>query len=142
MQRRSSSNRTRRTTGPSQRQRRVGEQLRQTISGTMRRGHFHDEILLDSAHHITVSEVRPAPDLKTATAYIMTLGGMNMDLVLPALNEAAPYFQKEINRQLNLKFTPRIKFVKDESFDEAQKIDNILKSLSPAPDNDSDNEDG
>jgi ribosome-binding factor A len=138
MQKKTSHRRARhQASGPSQRQRRVGEQLRHTISETMRRGHFHDETLLESAHHITVSEVRPSPDLKAATAFIMTLGGVDMDLILPALNEAAPYFQKEINRQLNLKFTPRIKFVKDESFDEARRIDDILKGLSPALESDS-----
>ena len=52
-----------------------------------------------------------------------------MDEILPALNEAAPYFQKEIGKKLSLKFTPKITFVKDHSFDEAQKIDNILKNL-------------
>lgn len=116
--------------GPSQRQLRVGEQLRHVIAETLRRGHFQEEALLDTAHDVTVAEVRVTPDLKHARAYVMTLGGRDMDEILPALNLSAPYFQKEINRQLNLKFTPKVTFVRDTSFDEAQKIDNILKSIA------------
>lgn len=115
--------------GPSQRQLRVGEQLRHLIAETLQRGHFQDEALLDQASLITVSEVRTSPDLKNATAFVLSLGGENMETILPALNEAAPYFQKEVGRSLNLKFTPRIKFVKDESFEEASRIDNILNNL-------------
>ena len=117
------------SSGPSQRQLRVGEQLRHAIVETLQRGKFNDILLLDAAHNITVTEVRSSPDLKNATAFVMSLGGSNMTELLPALNDAAPYFQKEINRKLTLKFTPRISFVKDKSFDEAQKIDNILKNL-------------
>jgi ribosome-binding factor A len=116
-------------TEPTQRQLRVGEQLRHLIAETLQRGKFNDLVLLDAAHTITVSEVRPSPDLKQARAYVLSLGGVNMDEILPALNEAAPFFQKEIGKKLSLKFTPKITFVKDHSFDEAQKIDTILKNL-------------
>ncbi len=113
----------------SQRQLRVGEQLRHMIAETLQRGDFHDEILIDQAPGITVSEVRVSPDLKNATAYVVALGGRAMDEILPALNEAAPLFQKEINRNARLKFTPRLAFKADHSFDEAQKIENILKNI-------------
>lgn len=113
--------------GPSQRQLRVGEQLRHIIAETMARGHFHHEALLDA--DVTVAEVRVTPDLKQAKAYVMSLGGANMEEILPALNEEAHVFQKEIGRQQNMKFTPKIKFVRDESFDEAQKIDDLLRSV-------------
>lgn len=113
---------------PSQRQLRVGEQLRHIISETMLRGHFRDEKLLD-AGKITVTEVRISPDLKNAKVYVMTLGGEDLEEVLPALNEAAPVFQKEINRHSNLKFTPRVQFKIDNSFDEARKIDDLLRSI-------------
>ena len=113
--------------GPSQRQLRVGEQLRHIIAQVMSRGHFHNEILLDT--HITVTEVRVTPDLKQAKAYVMTLGGGDMDVILPALNDEAYAIQKEINRQSSLKFTPKVRFVRDESFDEAQKIDELLKGV-------------
>lgn len=121
--------------GPSQRQLRVGEQLRHMIAETLQRGHFDDEALLDQAASVTVSEVRVSPDLKKAKAYVIALGGRNMDAILPALNEAAPYFQKEINRKSELKFTPRITFVLDASFDEAQRIERILDSLPETKNN-------
>ncbi len=114
--------------GPSQRQLRVGEQIRHIIAETMARGHFHTGILLDSGR-ITVAEVRVSPDLKQAKAYVMSLGGEDMDEILPALNREAHIFQKEINRKSNLKFTPKVRFVRDESFDEAQRIEDLLRSV-------------
>ena len=113
--------------GPSQRQLRAGEQLRHIIAETMARGHFTHEILLDA--NVTVAEVRVTPDLKQAKAFVMSLGGGDMDEVLPALNEEAHVFQKEIARQQAMKFTPKVRFVRDESFDEAQKIDALLRGV-------------
>jgi ribosome-binding factor A len=123
--------------GPSQRQLRVGEQIRHILAETMARGHFHFESLLD-AGKITVSEVRISPDLKNATAYVMPLGGYDLEDILPALNQEAPVFQKEIGRQGNLKFTPRIKFVKDQSFDNVSAIDNILREIHIPEDDEDD----
>lgn len=117
-----------RSKGPSQRQLRAGEQLRHIIAETMSRGHFQSEILLN-AEGITVAEVRITPDLKNAKAFVMSLGGENMEEILPALNEETHVFQREIGRQQSMKFTPKIKFVRDESFDEAQRIDDLLKSV-------------
>jgi ribosome-binding factor A len=117
------------TPGQSQRQLRVGEQIRHVIAETLRRGHFHNEVLLDAAPTVTVSEVRVSPDLKNATAYVTTLGGINIDAVLPALNDVAHVFQKDIGRTLTSRNTPRVKFVADNSFAEAEKIERILKSL-------------
>lgn len=114
---------------PSQRQLRVAEQLRHVIVEVLQRGHFHEEALLDGSSNVTVSEVRVSPDLKHATAYVMALGGRDMEHIMPALNDEAPYFQKEINRKLHLKFTPKIRFVTDDSFDEADKIEKILHDL-------------
>lgn len=114
---------------PSQRQRRVGEQLRHVVAETLQRGHFDSAVLLDHAAGVSVSEVRISPDLKNATAYIVTLGGQKTPEILEALNESAFYFQKEIGRKLGLKFTPRLRFMSDYSFDEAQKIEKILSSL-------------
>ena len=116
------------TKGPSQRQLRVGEQIRHIIAETMARGHFHTEALMD-AGRITVAEVRVTPDLKQAKAYVMSLGGENMDEILPALNAEAHVFQKDIGRQQSMKFTPKVHFVRDESFDEAQKIDDLLRGV-------------
>lgn len=117
---------------PTQRQLRVGEQLRHIITETLQRGKFHNEVLLDYAPSVTVTEVRVAPDLKHAKAYVMKLGGSGMDIILPALNDCSGYFQKEIARQMTMKFTPRIHFVIDESFDTAQKIETLLHNLPKA----------
>ncbi len=115
------------TKGPTQRQLRVGEQLRHIIAETMARGHFQDTALLDAP--VTVAEVRVTPDLKQAKVFVMSLGGQDMDTILPALNDEAHVFQKDIGRQLNMKFTPKVRFLRDESFDEAQKIDEILRTV-------------
>ncbi len=114
--------------GPSQRQLRVAEQLRHIIAETMARGHFKNNALLNGGR-ITVGEVRVTPDLKQAKAYVMSLGGEDMDDILPALNKETHVFQKDISRQLNMKFTPKVRFVRDESFDEAQRIDELLRSV-------------
>ena len=118
--------------GPSQRQLRVGEELRHALSQTLQRGHFHDPVLFEAASSLTVTEVRISPDLKNATAYVMVLGGNGMDQIIPALNEAAGHFQREVAHQMKMRFTPRLRFVIDESFDEAAKIESLLKSL-PIP---------
>ena len=115
--------------GPSQRQLRVGEQIRHIIAETLQRGHFHDEILIDVAGGITVTEVRPSPDLKNATAYVISLGGQDMDQILPALNNNAAVFQKDINSKANLKFTPRVKFKLDNTYENVQKLDEILSNI-------------
>ena len=115
--------------GPSQRQLRVGEQIRHIIAETLQRGHFRDEILLDVAGAVTVTEVRPSPDLKNATAYVISLGGQDMDQILPALNNNAAAFQKDINAKANLKFTPRIKFKLDNTYENVQKLDEILSNI-------------
>lgn len=118
-----------RASGPSQRQLRVGEQIRHIVADTLSRGHFHHESLLDSGK-ITVTEVRISPDLKNASAYVMPLGGIDMDTILHSLNNETRIFQKEINRQSNLKFTPRVRFVSDESFDNVSSIESILKDIN------------
>ena len=115
--------------GPSQRQLRVAEQVRHILSETMTRGKFNDPLLYEGAMNVTVAEVRMSPDMKHARAYVMTLGGRDMDKMLPALNNSAGLFQKELARKLTMKFTPRVHFVTDETFDEAQKIDALLRKL-------------
>lgn len=115
--------------GPSQRQLRVAEQVRHILSETMQRGKFTDMVLYEAAQNVTVAEVRMSPDMKHARAYVMTLGGRDMDTILPALNQAAPLFQKELARNLTMKFTPRVKFVVDDTFDEAEKIENLLRNI-------------
>ena len=119
---------------PTQRQLRVGEQLRHLITDTLQRGKFHNLVLLDHAPSVTVTEVRVAPDLKYAKAFVMSLRGQNMDDLLPALNDCAGYFQKEVARKMTTKFTPRIKFVLDDTFDNAEHIGTLLHNLPPKAD--------
>jgi ribosome-binding factor A len=114
---------------PSQRQLRVGEQIRHIIAETLLRGHFSSETLLD-ASRVTVTEVKIAPDLKNATAFVLALGGKEMGSILAALNDEAQVFQKEVARKAALKFTPKIRFVYDESFGKAQRIDMLLHEIS------------
>jgi ribosome-binding factor A len=112
---------------PTQRQLRVGEQLRHILAETMQRGHFNEAILIDA--HLSISEVKISPDLKHATAYVMSLGGANMDEILPALNKDKNVFKKDIARNAGLRFTPTIRFAVDNSFNEAEKIENILREI-------------
>ncbi len=114
---------------PSQRMLRVGEQIRHVLADALSRGHFQDPVLMDYASTVTVTEVRVSPDLKHATAFVMALGGQHMDKLLPALNEEAYALQKEVNRQTELKFTPKLQFRADDTFDNALKIDSILHNI-------------
>jgi len=120
---------TTKKSGPSQRQLRVAEQIRHALVETLQRGKFNEEVLIDAAPLVTVAEVRTTPDLKNATAYIMPLGQDNVEEIVTALNNSAYYFQKQVNRSSNLKFTPRIAFKIDDTFDEAAKIDELLKNI-------------
>lgn len=125
---------------PSQRQLRVGEQLRHVISDTLRRGHFNQEILLDFADNITVAEVRASPDLKHARAYVSYLGKEDFTDILDALNKEARVFQRAVGDNLNLKFTPKIRFVTDESVAHAQRIEDLLRDIHIPKDEDVDSE--
>lgn len=109
--------------GPSQRQLRVGEEIRHTLADIFRRGEFRDPELLDL--NVTVSEVRISPDLKNATAFVMPLGGSKPELVA-ALNRASAYLRTQVAHEIRLPYAPRLSFQLDTSFDYAEKIDRIL----------------
>lgn len=112
------------TGGPSQRQLRVGELIRRTLSDILLRGETHEPEL---AHvSVTVGEVRMSPDLRVATVYVMPLGGANVRDVIKALARAAPELRRGINRALTLKFSPELRFVIDESFDRMDETRRIL----------------
>jgi ribosome-binding factor A len=114
---------------PSQRQLRVGEQVRHVVSETIQRGKFHEAILMD-ASDITVNEVRVSPDLKQAKAYVSSiLHEDKIDEYIEALNNSAPLFQKELGNKLDMKFTPRIKFVHDTSQQEVSRLEKIFDEL-------------
>lgn len=111
---------------PTQRQLRVGEEIRHALAATFMRGDTHLPELETSS--ITVSEVRISPDLKHATAYVITLGGTGVDEIVNVLNEHAGEFRHQVTRQVaHLKYSPKIRFKRDDSFDEAQKISNLMR---------------
>ena len=114
---------------PTQRQLRVGEQLRHIIAETLQRGSFADPILLTSASQVTVAEVQVSPDMKHATAFVSTLDNDNIKPVLAALNECAYTFQSDINQKIKMKFTPKVRFILDNRFDKAGRIESILRNL-------------
>lgn len=117
---------------PSQRQLRVGEELRHALAWILERGNIRDPEL--STTPLTVTEVRVSPDLRHATAYVMRLGGGEMDTVLRALNRVAPYLRHEIARTVQLRFAPHLHFASDVSFDEAGRIERLLHSPEVAKD--------
>ena len=112
--------------GGSQRQLRVGELVRHELAGMLSRGDIHDPVV--QAHMITVPEVRMSPDLRLATIYVMPLGGRDQDAVLEALERNKRYVRGEISRRVNLKFAPEIRFRIDERFDEAERIEKLLRT--------------
>lgn len=119
-----------RITEPSQRMLRVGEEIRHALSETLKRESFSDPVLYESAHKVTITQVTVSPDLKHATAYILALGGDDLSALLPALNENAHTFQQGLNRALKMKFTPKVRFKEDESFERVGRIEKILHDLS------------
>ncbi|MEL7301661.1 MAG: 30S ribosome-binding factor RbfA [Pseudomonadota bacterium] len=101
--------------GPSQRQLRVGELIRRTLSEVLARGDIHDPDL--TGRSITVSEVAASPDLKIATVYVMPLGGTGHDEVIEALARNKGEMRRMIGKKSALKFTPDLRFRIDETFD-------------------------
>ena len=118
---------------PSQRQLRVGEELRHTLAALFQRGDFHDPDLVNL--NVTVTEVRISPDLRNATVFVTPLGGGNMGEALTALRRAAPFLRGQIARAMrNLRSVPMLSFEGDTSFDYASHIDTILHSPEVARD--------
>lgn len=138
---------------PSQRQLRVGEEIRHTLAWIIERGDFRDPDLL--SHAITVTEVRVSPDMRNATVYCVPLGG-NMDpesdgaetdKIITALNRAQPFLRHQVAERMHLRAVPALVFVPDTSFDEAGHIDALLHLPDVArdllvPDDDEDDTDG
>jgi ribosome-binding factor A len=120
------------TTGPSQRQQRVAEIVRHALAEVLSRGDLQDDVLTKNV--ITIPEVRMSPDLKLATAYVMPLGGKDEDAVIKALEKNKKHLRQEVARRVNLKFAPDLRFRRDESFDEAARIDALLRSERVARD--------
>jgi ribosome-binding factor A len=112
--------------GPSQRQLRAGELVRHALAEILSRGEVHDPVI--EGRMITVPEVRMSPDLRQATVYVMPLGGRDEKAVLEALDRNRRFLRGEIARRVSLKFAPDIHFRLDERFDEAERIEKLLRS--------------
>ena len=128
------------TPGGSQRQLRVGEAVRHAVADILAHGSVHDGDL--EGHIITVPEVRMSPDLKLATIYVKPLGGRDTDIVIAALARNKKYLRGEVARRVNLKFAPDLRFRVDDRFDEAERIEKLLRTPAVqrdlAPDSDED----
>jgi ribosome-binding factor A len=122
--------------GGSQRQLRVGELIRHAIAELLARGDIHDETI--ASHLVTIPEVKMTADLRLATVYIMPLGGKDAKDVLAAFDRNKKYLRQEVAHRVNMKFAPDLRFRLDERFDEAERIDRLLRSPSVKRDLDGD----
>ncbi len=125
--------------GASQRQLRVAELIRHALAEMLSRGDVHDPVI--EGHMITVPEVRMTADLRLATIYVMPLGGRGEKEVLDALDRNKRYLRGEIAQRVNLKFAPDIRFRIDERFDEAERIEKLLRTPEVRRDLDSKTDD-
>ncbi len=110
--------------GPSQRQLRAGELVRHALVEILREGDLHDEPLENAS--VTVTEVRMSPDLRHALCFVEPLGGANAGEVVAALNRHAKFLRGRLGHSIELKFTPDLRFVHDQSFDEAQRMNALF----------------
>jgi ribosome-binding factor A len=103
---------------------RVGEQFRHILSELLARDEVHDDVL--NSHSVSVTEVRMSPDLRHATAFIKPLLGANEEKVLKALRTNTAFFQKEVASRVSMKYAAKLKFLADDSFDQATHIEGLL----------------
>jgi ribosome-binding factor A len=125
--------------GGSQRQLRVGETVRHAVAEILVDGSVHDPHL--EGHIITVPEVRMSPDLRLATIYVMPLGGRDTEIVIAALERNKKFLRGEVARRVNLKFAPDLRFRVDDRFDEAERIEKLLRTPTVQKDLASDSQD-
>ena len=123
--------------GPSQRQLRVGEEIRHALAEIFLRTEFHDPVLAKA--HLTISEVRMSPDLKHAAVFITRLGQQDITPLLPALRKVVPFLRAQVAPRLGLRVTPELKFLPDAALEEATRINRLLhrpevaRDLTPTP---------
>ena len=128
--------------GPSQRQLRAGELVRHALVEIMRAESLADPVLAGVS--VTVTEVRMSPDLRHALCFVEPLGGVHAGDVVAGLNRSARFFRGRLGHAVDLKFTPELKFVHDESFTEAERMGRLFddpkvqQDLKPDPDQDAD----
>lgn len=111
---------------PTQRQLRAGELIRHALTDILAREEFDDPALHGKS--ITITEVRISPDLKNATAFSAPLGGEDMAKTVEALNRVAGFLRGRLSREIDMRHTPIIRFISDDSYDEARRIDQLLAS--------------
>jgi ribosome-binding factor A len=117
---------------PSQRQLKVGELIRHALADIFSRGEILDDVL--ARHSLTVPEVRMTPDLKLATAYVITLGGGEASEAVEHLNKHKRFLRGEVAKRVNMKFMPELRFKVDTSFEASARIDALLASPEVARD--------
>ncbi|MDP7540449.1 MAG: 30S ribosome-binding factor RbfA [Alphaproteobacteria bacterium] len=110
--------------GPSQRQLRVGESLRHALAELLGRRELRDPALADVS--ITVTEVQVSSDMRKATVYVLPLGAEDVETVLEGLGRAAPHLGSQVARLTKLKYSPRLSFTAETSFDHAARIDAVI----------------
>lgn len=118
--------------GPSQRQLRVGEEVRRVLADLFARTEFRDPELVDA--RITVTEVRLSPDLKHATAFVARLGRSDVDALMPALRRVAPFLRSRMSGNLRLRVVPEIHFQPDTALDYAMEVSALLSQPDVARD--------
>ena len=118
--------------GHSQRQLRVGEEIRHLLADLLERGNMRDPDLRDAT--VTVTSVDVSPDLRNATAFVIPLGGKDSERLLTALRRAAPWFRARVSEKAGLRSAPEIRFEIDRTFDEADKIGALLRRPDVARD--------
>ncbi|GAA0866288.1 30S ribosome-binding factor RbfA [Sphingopyxis soli] len=118
--------------GPSVRVLRVGEQVRHVLSEILQRGDVHDDVL--AKHPVSITEVRMSPDLRHATVFVKPLLGRDEEAVIKALRTNTAYLQREVAHRIRMKYAAKLKFLPDESFDEASHIEKLLRDPKVARD--------
>ena len=133
-------------TGPIQRQLRAGELVRHALVEILREADLQDPALVGVS--VTVTEVRMSPDLRHALCFIEPLGGEHAAEVVAGLNRGSKFLRGRLGPAVILKFTPELKFVHDESFDEAARMGRLFddpkvrQDLERHADDDADSDDG
>jgi ribosome-binding factor A len=118
--------------GPSQRQLRVGEEIRHALADVLLRTEFHDKQLAKA--HLTISEVRMSPDLRHAAVFISLLGAKDVSPLLPSLAKVSPFLRAQLAPKLGLRVTPDLKFLADAALEEATRINKLLHKPEVARD--------
>ena len=117
---------------PTQRQLRVGQEIKKVIASMLEKGEIRDEVVQNS--FITITEARISPDLKYCNIYIMTLNGDKIQEVVDAMNKYAWFVRKQLGVKLKLRYTPEVNFRIDDTFEQVDHIERLLRDPRVAQD--------